>query len=75
VVHAVRQAFFPHHRVIDIDGARIYFGEREWALVRASNTAPKLSLRFEATDQDGLDRIKRVLWEELARHLPGLAPF
>ncbi len=75
VVQAVRQAFFPQHRVIDIDGARIYFGERAWALVRASNTSPKLSLRFEATDQDELARIKRVMWEELAQHLPGLAPF
>jgi len=75
VVDVVRRAFLPRHRVIDIDGARVYFGEREWALVRASNTSPKLSLRFEAPDQAALERIKREVWEELAQHLPGLAPF
>ena len=47
--------------VADIDGARISFGtkgEPNWGLVRASNTGPILVLRFEATTQAELDRIR-----------------
>lgn len=40
-----------------IDGARITF-ENGWALVRASNTGPNLTLRFEAKDTTTLDKIK-----------------
>ena len=75
VVEAVRKAFLSDYRVIDIDGARVYFGERAWALIRASNTSPKLSLRFEAPDDATLGRIKGLVWEQLAKHLPDLAPF
>ena len=35
------------YEVIDIDGVRVEF-EDGWALVRASNTGPNLTLRFEA---------------------------
>jgi phosphomannomutase/phosphoglucomutase len=33
--------------VVDVDGARVLFGEG-WGLVRASNTQPAITLRFEA---------------------------
>ena len=36
-----------NYNVIDIDGARIEFVDG-WALVRASNTGPNLTVRFEA---------------------------
>ncbi len=75
VVEKVRDAFASRLRVIDIDGARIYFGERDWALIRPSNTSPKLSLRFEAVDQQRLDAMKQAVREELARHLPEVAAF
>lgn len=38
---------------IDIDGVRINF-ENSWALIRASNTGPNLTLRFEAKDEEEL---------------------
>jgi phosphomannomutase/phosphoglucomutase len=69
VVSAVRDAFASRYRVIDIDGARIYFGDSEWALIRASNTSPKLSLRFEARTEQGVERMKEVMRAELAHHL------
>jgi phosphomannomutase/phosphoglucomutase len=75
VVDAVREAFAGSHRVIDIDGARIYFGEKDWALIRPSNTSPKLSLRFEGVDAAAVARMKAELGAELGRHLPGFAGF
>jgi len=72
VVDALRDAFAPRYRVIDIDGARIYFGESDWALIRASNTAPKLSLRFEGRSEESVARMKGEVKGELSKHLPGV---
>lgn len=55
VVEAVRNHFRPTHELIEIDGARILFGEGAWGLVRASNTGPVLVMRFEANTQADLD--------------------
>ena len=75
VVDALRDAFVSRYRVIDIDGARIYFGERDWALIRASNTAPKLSLRFEGVSEESVARMKAEVRGELRKHLPGVPEF
>ncbi len=72
VVEKVRDTFASRQRVIDIDGARIYFDEHDWALIRASNTSPKLSLRFEATDQGRMEAMKEALHAELAHYLPNV---
>lgn len=45
------------YRFIDIDGVRIEF-ENSWALIRASNTTPLLTLRFEAKTEEELNQIK-----------------
>jgi phosphomannomutase/phosphoglucomutase len=42
--------------ITDIDGLRIDFPDG-WGLVRASNTGPVLTLRFEADDRAALERI------------------
>ena len=42
---------------ITIDGVRVKF-EDGWALVRASNTGPNITTRFEATTEERLDEIK-----------------
>jgi phosphomannomutase/phosphoglucomutase len=70
IVEKIRQAFIDKHRVIDLDGARIYFDDRSWALVRASNTQPCLSLRFEAESERQLSAIKGELRRELVKYLP-----
>ena len=41
----------------DIDGVRVTF-PYGWGLVRASNTGPNLTLRFEATTEEALEEIK-----------------
>ena len=46
------------HEVLDVDGARIAFGEGAWGLCRASNTGPVLVLRFEARDAARRDAIR-----------------
>ncbi len=62
VIKRVQEHFERDHRVITIDGARVDFGDG-WGLVRASNTEPNLTMRFEAkTDQ----RLKEIRDEVLA---------
>ena len=45
--------------VTTIDGIRVDYPDG-WGLLRASNTSPMLSLRFEADDDQALDRIQTV---------------
>ena len=47
-----------NYKTIEIDGVRIDF-EDGWALVRASNTGPNLTLRFEFTTEDRLNSVKK----------------
>ena len=51
------------------DGLRASF-ENGWALLRASNTTPKLVLRFEANSQESLEMIQKNFLEELKKFLP-----
>ena len=46
-----------NYEYLDIDGVRVKFDDG-WALVRASNTGPNLTARFEATTQKKLEEIK-----------------
>ncbi len=52
--------------VTDIDGVRVDFADG-WGLIRASNTSPVLSLRFEADGQGALDRIQKQFQDALTR--------
>jgi phosphomannomutase/phosphoglucomutase len=53
------------YETIDIDGARVLFPGGGWGLVRASNTNPYLTLRFEAATDAEIDAMKRVIYEAL----------
>ncbi|MCB9449954.1 MAG: phosphomannomutase/phosphoglucomutase [Anaerolineaceae bacterium] len=54
VINGVKAALQDKGRVVDVDGVRIQF-EKGWGLLRASNTEPVLSLRFEGqTEADAL---------------------
>lgn len=46
------------YNVVDVDGARVIF-ENGWGLIRASNTSPKVTMRFEATSQEEVEKIKK----------------
>jgi phosphomannomutase / phosphoglucomutase len=45
------------HEVIDVDGARVLFGDG-WGLIRASNTQPVLVTRYEARSEARLAAIR-----------------
>ena len=45
------------YKIITIDGVRVQFADG-WALVRASNTGPNLTTRFEANSESRLEEIK-----------------
>ncbi|MCP4746346.1 MAG: phosphomannomutase/phosphoglucomutase [Desulfobacteraceae bacterium] len=60
VVEKVTEYFRQREKVIDIDGARVLFGDG-WGLVRASNTQPALVLRFEALSEDRLNVIRNTM--------------
>ena len=60
----VKEAVFPDATIFDIDGARIDFGDG-WALVRASNTTPCLTLRFEADTEQRLAEIQALVKQQL----------
>jgi len=59
----------------ELDGLRVSF-DFGWGLIRVSNTTPNLMLRFEATNNLALQKIKELFRQELARILPHLTlPF
>jgi phosphomannomutase/phosphoglucomutase len=64
VVEEVKNHFKVSNPVSELDGARIDFGDG-WALVRASNTQPVLSLRFEATSEQRLEQLKAQVLEQV----------
>ena len=55
-----------------IDGLRIEFADG-WGLVRASNTTAALTLRFEANDEEALERIRKIVAVQLQSIDPALA--
>ena len=54
-----------------IDGLRLDF-EDGWGLIRASNTTPKLVLRFEGRSEEILNRIQSDFLNELTRICPDI---
>ena len=56
---------------ITIDGLRINF-HNGWGLIRASNTTPKLVLRFEGNTESDLHAIKDMFLDELSRICPDI---
>lgn len=57
IVRRAIDHFARSHDVIDIDGARVDYGDG-WGLIRASNTEAALVLRFEAKTDDRLKEIE-----------------
>ena len=46
------------YKYLDIDGVKVLFDD-SWALVRASNTGPNLTARFEASTKERLESIQK----------------
>lgn len=71
----VKRAHFPDAKLTTIDGLRADFADG-FGLVRASNTTPVLVFRFEADNQQALDRIQVSFRELVLAARPGiLLPF
>jgi len=64
-------ANFGDGKITTLDGIRVDFPDG-WGLVRASNTSPALTLRFEADDEAALERIEMLFKQQLAAIDPTL---
>ena len=66
-----KSADFGPGKVTRIDGLRVDYADG-FGLVRASNTSPALTLRFEADDASALDRIRSAFGAQLSAIDPAL---
>ena len=69
--HLLKKMNFPNADVNLLDGVRVSY-ENSWGLLRASNTSPKLVLRFEGNSQDDLEDIKEKFETNLKIIFPDL---
>jgi phosphomannomutase / phosphoglucomutase len=60
IVGRAVEHFKRDHEVIDVDGARVLFGDG-WGLIRASNTEPVLVARYEARSAERLAEIRGTM--------------
>lgn len=66
-------AQFPGAKLLEVDGIRVEYREA-WGLLRASNTSPALTLRFEARSEGALKKIQSMFREQLNAVAPDLKP-
>lgn len=60
VIDYLRDRFIGEYPVIDVDGVRVDFGDG-WGLVRASNTEPAITTRFEAQTVERVVEIRALM--------------
>jgi phosphomannomutase len=74
VIEYIRDKFAKAHTVIDVDGVRVDFGDG-WGLVRASNTEPAITTRFEARTPERVAEIQALMLAAVGefQHSHGLA--
>ncbi len=68
VVKNITETFKKTHKVIDLDGARIDFGDGAWAGIRMSNTSPCLSICLEARSPEKLKEVEEIVLNELKKY-------
>jgi phosphomannomutase/phosphoglucomutase len=66
IPEVIKREFASRYKVIDIDGARVEFGDG-WGLVRASNTQPVVVVRFEARTPERLKQIEESMMTPLRK--------
>ena len=66
VVNQLKQDF-PNAKTMD--GIRLDFGDDQWAIVRCSNTSPKIAVRIEARDEASLEDKKQIILPVLKKYL------
>ena len=62
---------FSGGKITTLDGLRVDFS-KGWGLIRASNTSAYLTLRFEADNDDMLDKIRDMFRQQIKAVLPEL---
>lgn len=67
IIKELKAYFSSKYEVIDIDGVRITWPDG-WALVRASNTEPSLTTRFEAKTEARLQEIMAIVRDKLKEY-------
>ena len=68
IVKALVAHFTAAYNCITIDGVRVNFDANSWGAVRASNTSPNLTLRFESGTPERLKEIQQLMLTELQKH-------
>lgn len=64
VIEQIHHAFSSRYPVVAIDGVRVDFGDG-WGLVRASNTEPAITTRFEAQTIERAQAIRNAMLAEV----------
>ncbi|MGB9707029.1 MAG: phosphomannomutase/phosphoglucomutase [Microgenomates group bacterium] len=67
VVEKITRQLAKKYKVITIDGGRVVFDTQTWGLVRASNTSPYLTLRFEGPSEEKVLKAKNVFADVLEK--------
>jgi phosphomannomutase/phosphoglucomutase len=67
----INNADFPSGKVTTLDGLRVDFSNG-WGLVRASNTGPALTARFEADTPENLKKIQNEFRTQIAQIDPAI---
>ncbi len=67
IIDEIGATLASRYRMVTVDGARAEF-EHGWGLVRASNTQPAITLRFEAYDNAQLLEYMTIFKTELDKH-------
>ncbi|WP_150305859.1 phosphomannomutase/phosphoglucomutase [Pseudomonas saliphila] len=67
----LEQADWGQGKLTALDGLRVDY-PHGWGLVRASNTTPMLTLRFEADKQEDLELVQQLFRDQLAAVAPDL---
>lgn len=68
VVEDVKRFFLKRYPCLTIDGVWVDFENGAWGAVRASNTSPCLTLRFEARDEKTLKLLQKIFIDKLKEY-------
>jgi len=67
VVNQITRQLAKKYKIITVDGARVVFDSQTWGLVRASNTSPYLTLRFEGPNEKKVIKVKNIFADILEK--------
>lgn len=67
IIDEIKDELQEKYEVVDVDGARAIF-ENGWGLVRASNTQPAITMRFEAYTRPQIVEYMKIFKRQLDQH-------